>query len=258
MDSLENKTKKSEKRVKIAEDSFTISPAARKNISILLIEPDANTRTNLRAAIKSLGFGIITDAASHGIGLERINDRKYDYVLFDSKASNLKPSDFLANLLNQDPDCIAIPTSGSPRVDDVFDLFVIGARGFLVKPFTIDSVDESLIWATKGEPIAEAVLQAKDRNEALVAVMMSALDNVATLMRQSRQFETALRDLPKAMRRFMRSADLAKTFCKGSDDILSNTIYEFCMARSQGPASRLGRLRKKLQNNRGPEETATP
>lgn len=248
-----------EEKEKVAKtpDDFIISAAERKSASVLIIEPDANSRNNMRTAVKSLGYGFITDVASHGLALERLQERQYKFVFFDSKKSNITPADFLRQLLDSDKETTAIPMSNSPRVDDVFDLFVIGAKGFLVKPFTIDSVDESMIWACKGEPIADVVLFAKDRNEALVAVMMAALDNVATLLRQSRQFETALRDLPKAMRKFMRAADLAKTFCKGSDDELTNAISEFCMTRGEGPASRLGRLRKRLHTNRG-DETATP
>ena len=236
-------------------DDFHISVTDRKKSSVLIVEADGNSRNNLRLAVKTLGFGIISDVPSHAQGLERLNGRRFSYVIFDSKKTNVTPDDFLRQVLQLDKETVAIPSSNSPRVDDVFELFVIGAKGFLVKPFTVDSVEEALIWAKKGEPIAEAVLYAKDRNEALVAMMMMALDNVAILLRQSRQFETALRDVPQAMRRFMHAVELAKTFCKGSDELLTNSIMQFCVERGSGPASRLGRLRKKLHNNRGDELT---
>ncbi|GEM_PF-532112 len=233
-----------------------ISPQEIKSCAVLIIEPDGNARNNLRSAVRTLGFKIISDVPTHGQALTRLKERRYHYVFFDSKKTNVRPDDFLRQLLVQDNETIAIPMSDSPRVDDVFDLFVIGAKGFLVKPFTIDTVEQSMIWAAKGEPMSEIVLYAKDRNEALVAVMISALDTVATLLRQSREFDTALKELPGAMRRFMRTAELAQTFCKGTDEELINTILEFCMSRGEGPASRLGRLRKRLNNTREPEETA--
>ena len=229
------------------DDEFTLSHDERKQSSVLIVEPDANTRNNMRLTIKSLGYGNISDAVSHGQALDRLKERAYTFVLFDAQKSNVPPVDFLAQLLKQDQHTTAIPMSGSPRVDDVFNLLVIGAKGFLVKPFTVNSVDESIIWAHKGEPIAEVVLNAKDRNQALVAVMMAALDSVSTLMRQAREFDTAKRELPKAYRRFKRSAELAKTFCKGSDENLIDAISEFCIMRGEGPATRLGRLRQRLK-----------
>lgn len=229
-------------------DDFTISATERRQSSILIVEPDPNVRNNIRHTIKSLGFGTISDAVTHGQALERLRERRYSYVLFDAKKTNVSPMDFLTQLLGQDEHTMAIPMSEFPRVDDVFELLVIGAKGFLAKPFTMHSIDECLVWALKGEPIAEVVLQAKNRNEALVAVMMTALDEVNVLIRQSKEFDTAKRELPKAIHRLRRSSEMAKTFCKGTDDDLLSSISEFCLARGEGPASRLGRLRKRLKN----------
>lgn len=242
------------------EEGLVMTPAERAKASILIVEPDANTRNNLRTAVKQLGYVTISDSPSHGQALERLGERKFSHIFFDSKKSNVTPREFLQQVMQGDRMTVAIPTSFEPRIDDVFDLFVVGARGFLVKPFTIDTVEEAIVQATKGEPIAEAVLHAKDRNEALVAVMMGALDKVATLLRQAQQFETALREVPRGMRGFARSADLAKTFAKGGDEQLLEAIQNFAVDRSQGPATRLGRLRKKLRTTRvdEPEDDGEP
>jgi len=229
-------------------DDFTISVTERRQSSVLIVEPDPNVRNNIRHTVKSLGFGTISDAVTHGQALERLRERRYSYVLFDAKKTNVSPSNFLTQLLGTDKNTLAIPMSEFPRVDDVFSLLVIGAKGFLVKPFTPASIDECMVWALKGEPIADVVLQAKNRNEALVAVMMTALDEVNVLIRQSKEFDTAKRELPKAVHRLKRSSEMAKTFCKGTDDDLLESISEFCLARGEGPASRLGRLRKRLKN----------
>jgi hypothetical protein len=108
--------------------------------------------------------------------------------------------------------------------------------------------------ATKGEPISEAVLQARDRNEALVAIMMSSLDKAATILRQSQQFETAKREIPRSMSSLRRAAELARTFAKGGDEALVDAMEKFCIERGKGPATRLGRLRKRLQTTRVDED----
>lgn len=235
---------------------LTMSPAERNRVSILVVEPDSLERNNLRTCLKSLGFGAIADAPNHGVALERFNDRKFTHIIFDAKKSNYPVRDWLVKVFEMDSDLVALPSSSDPSVDDVFDLLVVGARGYLVKPFTIDTVDQAIIMATKGEPIADAVLNAKDRNEALVAILLSSLDKTATTLRQAQQFETAKRELPRLMAVFKRSADLALTFAKGGSDGLLEALEKFCIERSKGPATRLGRLRKRLSTTRTDEPTA--
>jgi hypothetical protein len=64
------------------------------------------------------------------------------------------------------------------------------------------------------------------------------------------QFETAKREIPKALGTLRRSAELAKTFAKGGEDGLIEAMEKFCIERSKGPATRLGRLRKRLKTTR--------
>lgn len=236
------------------ERAVEMSPVERASQCILVVEPDAMDRNHLRTTLKALGFGTVADAPSHLAALEKFDGRKFTHLIFDAKKSNYPMKEWLTQVLEIAPGIIAIPASATPSVDDVFDLLVIGARGYLVKPFTFDSVEASVLMATKGEPIAEVVLQAKDRNEALVAIMLSSLDKLATTYRQSIQFETAARELPRAMSALRRASDLAHTFAKGGEEGLIEALERFSIAKSHGPASRLGRLRKRLSSTRtGPE-----
>lgn len=236
------------------EYQLTMTPAERSKACILVVESDGMERNNMRTTLRTLGFNQLSEAPNHAAALEKFNDRKFTHVIFEAKKTNMPTREFLERVFEMNPDVIAIPASHEPNVDDVFDLLIMGAKGYLVKPFTIDTMDQGVIHATKGEPIADAVLQAKDRNEALVAIMMSSLDKVATLLRQAEQFETARREVPKALAVLKRSAELAKTFAKGGNDGLIDAMEKFCIERSKGPASRLGRLRKRLNNGRGDED----
>jgi two-component system chemotaxis response regulator CheY len=237
------------------DNSMQMSPAERARASILLVEPEALERNNLRTALRTLGFGSVTEAPTHVAALDKFNDRKFSHIIFDAKKTNYPMKEWLSKVFEYDPTVIALPSSANPSVDDVFDLLVIGAKGYLVKPFTIDTVDQAVLMATKGEPIADAVLQARDRNEALVAIMMSSLDKLATTYRQSLQFETAKRELPRSLAMLKRSSELAHTFAKGGEDGLLEALERFCIERSKGPATRLGRLRKRLSNTRAPDDS---
>lgn len=233
------------------EETLSLTPDERNKSEILVVESDSNDRNNMRSAIKSLGYGGVSDAPTHAAALERIQQRRFSHVVFDARKTNMPPKEFLQKVLTLDAATICIPSSYQPNVDDVFDLLMIGARGYLVKPFNADTVEQALIMATKGDPIADVVLTAKDRNEALVAIMMSSLDKSATIIRQAVQFETAKREIPRSLATFRRSAELARTFAKGGDVGLIEALEKFCIERSKGPATRLGRLRKRLKSNRG-------
>ena len=233
-------------KAKYPEKVLNMTPKERAAASFLIVESDTLERNNMRSALRSLGFGTLSDAPNHASALEKLEDRRFTHIIFEAKKTNMPSAEFLHKVFEGYPDIIAIPSSYEPNVDDVFDLLIMGAKGYLVKPFTVDTVDQAVLSASKGDPIAEAVLQAKDRNEALIAICMASLDKVATLLRQSYQFDTAKREVPKAMLTFYRSADLAKTFAKGGEEGLLEALEKFCIERSKGPATKLGRLRKRI------------
>lgn len=227
-----------------------LTPKERASAVILTVETDRNERQNMRTALKTLGFGGVTDVPTHAAAIEKIQERPVTHVIFDAKKTNMPTTEFVPKMLELDPNLTLIATSFEPSVDDVFELLCLGARGYLVKPFTVATVDMAITAATKGDPIAESVKNAKDRNEALVAILMSSLDKAATIMRQARQFDTAKQEVPKALRRFRGSADIAQTFAKNGPEGLLEALEKFCIERSQGPATRLGRLRKRLKTTR--------
>lgn len=233
---------------------LAMSPAERSRSTVLIVESDGNERNNMRTCLRSLGYGGIADAPNHASAIERLQDRPVTHIIFEAKRTNMPAKDFLQKVMDVDKRITCIPSSFEPNVDDVFDLMVMGARGYLVKPFTIDTVELAIVNATKGEPLSDVVLQAKDRNEALVAIMMGSLDKTAMILRQALKFETARRELPRAMTSMRNSAELAKTFCKDGEEGLLLAMEKFCIDRSKGPATRLGRLRKKLQTSRTKEE----
>jgi DNA-binding NarL/FixJ family response regulator len=204
--------------------------------------------------LKGLGFTAITESPNHLASLEKFEGRKFTHIIFDAKKGNYPIRDWFTQIIEIAPTIIAIPTSPNPSVDDVFELLLLGAKGYLVKPFTRDTLDLSVVMATKGEPIADCVKQAKDRNEALVAIMMSSLDRLATVQRQASQFETARREVPRAQAALRRAQDLALTFAKGGEDGLIRALERFCVEKSRGPATRLGRLRKRLSTTRVNDE----
>ena len=231
-----------------------MTQAERSRASVLVVESDSGERSSFRIALKALGYGTMTDAPSHAAALDKMAQRHFTHVIFEARKTNMPPREFLGKVLEASEHTICIASSVEPNIDEVFDLLILGARGYLCKPFTVDSMEDAIVMATKGEPIAEAVFEARDRNEALVAVLLSRHDKLSNVLQQARHFETAKREIKPCLAQLVSASRLARTFAKGGDAGLLATIESFCIERSKGPATKLGRLRKRLKTGRHDEE----
>jgi DNA-binding NarL/FixJ family response regulator len=227
--------------------SLRFNQQERRDVSVLVVEQDSVMRGAIRRAMTELAFGAVSDAPSHLLALDKLKERGFTHVLFDARPTNMTPMAFLRNSLELDSRLIALASSADPSIDDVFDLLMEGARGFVVKPPTGNTLEESMVLATKTEIIPDTIFYAADRNQALAAMVVTALDKVATLRRQAAKYETAGMELRKAERSLWRAAELARTFARGGRSELSQAIIDVCIDRGNGPASRLGRARRRLQ-----------
>lgn len=227
-----------------------MSELERRATTILIVDSIHATRVALRSALNDLGFPNITEANDHVSGLQKVKERGITHMLFEAKKTNMPVRDFLMQALENDGDLIALPTSSQPTVDDVFNLLTLGARGYLVKPFAQDSIEEAMIMATKGEPLSEAILYAKNRNDALASLILTSLDRLTIVLRQAEKFATAAQEIPTRRLALQRAARLAHTFAEGGESALLEVMVESCIERSEGPASRLGRTRKKIEQRK--------
>jgi two-component system chemotaxis response regulator CheY len=230
--------------------SAVLSPDERLRANVLIVDSQVSERTRIRQTLTGLGFASYVEASEHATGITRLQERPITHVIFQASATNMSASEFLTKIMEIDDNIIAVPTSSEPRLDDVFQLLSLGARGYLLKPFTGETLEDSLNWATHGEPISEAILFAKDRNEALSSLVMSNLDRLAHTMRQARQFETAIHELGILQARWRKSVEMAMLFGKGGPAGMQQYFIEFAVERAQGPASALGRFRKRLASRK--------
>ncbi len=229
---------------------FKLEISERAKIKILIVEPEQQDRSSARSALEQMGFGHVHFVSDHAQGLAAISEREFTHVVFSAKQTMMPVQEFLAKLLRLDPAIVALPASRDPKTDEVFDLLAAGARGYLVKPFTAESFEQSIAIATKGESLSEVILQAEDRNRVFAALIASGLDKVSVAYRQAGSLSIARKSLPKATADLKVSVDLAKMFSKGGDDALQKALIDFFIELSEDPATKLGRLRERLKNER--------
>ena len=223
---------------------------ARQNIQVLVVTGNGTTSNQVRQAIKTIGFSSVAAAPTHLAALDKIRSRDFPLILFDAVSTGMPTVDFVTQTMAMDPNCIMIPLSGEPQVDDVFGLLRNGARGFLALPFTVTTLEDVVMRATEGPPLSDAVLNAPDRNAALVGVVLNNLYRTSVLMRQAREFPTAAKELERQQIMLVESMDLARLFCEGGDESLLEKIIEGCINRANTAATRLGRTRQRLKKQR--------
>ena len=228
----------------------------RQKAKILVVCPTGVTGSQLRQALKSIGFVNVSAAPSHVQALERIKGRPFSHVVFDAKESDMPALEFVQAVLAVEEKATMIAISESPRVDDVFGLLRAGARGFLVPPFTTDTIESVILRASDGPALSEAVLNAPDRNSAFVAVVLNNLYKLSVSMRQAREFPTAAREVVSYGFALRESMEMANLFAEGTEEEMREKIVEACINRAKDAATRLGRLRKKLKRERGIEDGA--
>ena len=210
----------------------------------------SNVSTQIRQSLKSLGFPQLSVVNTHALGVERAQERNFSHYIVDAKDTDMTALDFVAKIMTMEREPIILAVSEEPKIDDVFSLLKVGARGFLVPPLNVEAIEQVLMQASKGPVLSDAVLNAPDRNGAFVAVVLNNLYRLAVSMRQSREFVTAQRDVKFYNYALRESMEMAQLFCEGSDEDLREKIVEGCINRAKDAASRLGRLRKKLSKTR--------
>lgn len=234
------------------------APLSRSASSILIVADSSQLNNQLRIALKTLGFARLTSAASHSVGLDRLKSysyaQKYSLVFYQARDSDMPALEFVESALDNDPDALIIAVSSQPQIDDVFNQLKFGARGFLAVPFTPASVEHVITHAQYGPPLSASVLNAPDRNTALVGCVLNHLYRLSVLKRQIREYPHVGRDMERFEFALNNAVDLALMFCEGGDEsVLRELFVEECIARANAAASRLGRTRQRLRKKRGKE-----
>ncbi len=217
----------------------------------LVVGRDNPILPQLRTALKSIGMLDVFPAESYSAAIVAAQVRNYTHVLFDTAESDMPALTFVQAMLKIRKDAVLVALSNDPAVDNVFDLIRAGARGFLVPPPTIGSVESVLISATSGPPFSEAILRAKDRNQLFADMILDLLYRAAILKRRALDNPETEPVFYRTWRALIATVDMAKMFCEDSVDHLTRSIVHSCIARADDEnKSRLGKVRSSLTKKR--------
>lgn len=229
--------------------NFSLSEEEKKSISILIVDESSGERGVLRQALNSLGFAPVRDASNFVQALEQLDAENYTHLLFSTKPGHEASLDFLRQSLKFQEALIAVPIAKTASTDEVFNMIRFGARGYLLQPFSLDSLNRTLNIATKAEPVPELVNALQHSSKAFAQITANCLDKLVQALNDDRN-KKSYEDILDLRRTMKQVALLGQSLSHlGYNDFVKHVSSSF-LEISRKRRTRLGVLRTKLEKER--------
>ena len=117
-----------------------------KNIKILVVDDFPTMRRIVRNLLKELEFVNVDEAEDGAVGLEKVRNGSYGFVVSDWNMPNM---DGLAMLqaIRGDPRFAKLPVlmvTAEAKKENIIAAAQAGANGYVVKPFTAVTLEEKI------------------------------------------------------------------------------------------------------------------
>ena len=114
------------------------------DLRVLVAEDESGARELISAVFDTGGWGPPVTARNGVEALERLGEDHYDILVTDLNMPRLGGEELVRRALRSDPDLTVIVLSGNGTIPKAMHLMREGVFDFLPKPFSIDSLLESL------------------------------------------------------------------------------------------------------------------
>jgi two-component system chemotaxis response regulator CheY len=117
-----------------------------KNIKILVVDDFPTMRRIVRNLLKELEFVNVDEAEDGAVGLDKVRNGNYGFVVSDWNMPNM---DGLAMLqaIRADPSFAKLPVlmvTAEAKKENIIAAAKAGANGYVVKPFTAITLEEKI------------------------------------------------------------------------------------------------------------------
>lgn len=119
---------------------------ANKNLKILVVDDFPTMRRIIRNLLKDLGYENVDEAEDGAIGLEKLRNGSFDFVVSDWNMPNLDGLEMLKQI-RADANLSALPVlmvTAEAKKENIIAAAQAGASGYVVKPFTAATLEEKL------------------------------------------------------------------------------------------------------------------
>ncbi|WP_308388933.1 chemotaxis response regulator CheY [Acidithiobacillus sp. AMEEHan] len=120
--------------------------AVDKNISILIVDDFSTMRRIVRNLLREIGFSNFDEAEDGVQALQKLRGRRFDFVVSDWNMPNMQGIDLL-RAIRADSELRHIPVlmvTAEAKRENILEAAQAGVNGYIVKPFTAETLREKL------------------------------------------------------------------------------------------------------------------
>lgn len=117
-----------------------------KNLKILVVDDFPTMRRIIRNLLKDLGYENVDEAEDGAMGLEKLRNGSFDFVVSDWNMPNLDGLEMLKQI-RADDKLAKLPVlmvTAEAKKENIIAAAQAGASGYVVKPFTAATLEEKL------------------------------------------------------------------------------------------------------------------
>ena len=115
-----------------------------KKVRILLVDDSTYVRTVLGSIITEAGFEVVSEAADGEEAIRKYMSIKPDLVLMDVIMEPMNGVEATKAILNKDPEAKIVMVTVLEDRELFADLMKIGAKGYIMKPFSKDKIAKKI------------------------------------------------------------------------------------------------------------------
>ncbi|MDS1141107.1 chemotaxis response regulator CheY [Pusillimonas sp. SM2304] len=117
-----------------------------KTMKILVVDDFPTMRRIIKNLLKDLGFENVDEAEDGAMGLEKLRNGSFEFVVSDWNMPNMDGLTMLQNI-RADPALAQLPVlmvTAEAKKENIIAAAQAGANGYVVKPFTAATLEEKL------------------------------------------------------------------------------------------------------------------
>ena len=121
-----------------------VIPVDDSDITVLIVDDNAFMRTSLREMLEGAGMVVAGEAADGREAVQLFSDLRPDVVVMDLVMPELDGLGAIRAIIELDEDARIVVCSGMGSNESVSEAIAAGALDFLVKPFQVDRVADTV------------------------------------------------------------------------------------------------------------------
>ncbi len=110
----------------------------------LIVDDMPDMRSLLRTTLLKLGLTSVAEAEDGAQALATYQQDTIDIVFLDINMPGVSGLELLVELKRIDPKVYVVMVSGESSISNVQAAIGFGAKGFVVKPYSVDKIEEAL------------------------------------------------------------------------------------------------------------------